>query len=133
MSWAAQYIGKPYAVGGAGPEVYDCWGLVRWVQQAHFGITVPVIEVDAHDVRACIRAFSGHGERARWVEVVSPKPGDCLLMSQNKQPTHVGVWVADNGGAVLHAVMHAGVVLSRRVHLRGMGYNVLGIYRCAQR
>jgi cell wall-associated NlpC family hydrolase len=123
MSWAAQYIGQPWVHGE-----HDCWAFFRRVQAERFGRQVPAIDVDAFDVRACVAAFTGHDERARWQEVQQPQEGDAVLMSQSRVPTHVGVWV---DGGVLHCVRGAGVVFSSLRGLKSFPYNVTGYYRAA--
>ena len=99
MSWAAQYIGQPWVHGE-----HDCWAFFRRVQAERFGRQVPAIDVDAFDVRACVAAFTGHDERARWQEVQQPQEGDAVLMSQSRVPTHVGVWVDGGVGSGMSAL-----------------------------
>lgn len=119
MSLAKQYIGQPWEAG------HDCWAFFRRVQRERFGRDVPVIDVDAFDTRACVKAFVGDDERQRWELVDQPLDGDGVLMSQSRQPTHVGVWV---DGGVLHCVRNTGVVFSTLRSLKSF-YNVLGYYR----
>lgn len=38
MQWINQYLESAYVDGGRGPDVYDCWGLVRAVRAAHMGM-----------------------------------------------------------------------------------------------
>lgn len=130
--WAVNYIGMPWVSGQEGPHAFDCWGLVRYVQQQHYARHLPSITVDADNIRAVVNEFNTNDERARWVQVDVPADGDCLLMSQSKEPTHVGIWLDVDGGGLLHAVQGAGVVFSSQSNIRLLGYNVLGAYRCLQ-
>jgi cell wall-associated NlpC family hydrolase len=132
MSWAIEYIGKEWVSGDAGPDSFDCWGLVRHVQKNIYNRDVPEISVDAMNIRAVVAAFNNHPERQNWEEVKEPKDGDCLLMSSGKEPTHVGIWIDIDGGGVLHAIQGTGVVFSKNANLKLLGYNTLGIYRCSQ-
>ena len=132
MHWAFDYLGKPWVSGEQGPQAFDCWGLVRYVQKAHYGRDLPSIVVDADNIRAVVKEFTGNDERNRWVEVPAPADGDCLLLSQSKEPTHVGIWLDVDGGGLLHAVQGAGVVFSSQSNIKLLGYNVLGAYRCSQ-
>ncbi len=131
MHWAEQYIGLPWESGQQGPDKFDCWGLVKAVQKQHFGRDLPAFKVDADNLRAVIKTFTAADERNRWVEVAVPQEGDCLLLSQGKQPTHVGIWLNIDGGGLLHCVRGAGVVFSNRTNLQLLGYNILGAYRCS--
>lgn len=122
--WAAQYIGLPWV-----SQSHDCWAFFRNIQAVHFGRDVPVILVDTEDIRACVRAFTGSAERSNWAETEHPHEGDAVLMSQHKQPTHVGVWVDVDGGGVLHCIKDSGVIFSRPHHLFQLGYAMLASYR----
>lgn len=122
--WAHEYIGQPWIAGE-----HDCWAFFRKVQAAHFGRAVPVINVNADDILACVRAFTGHDERNQWHETETPTEGDAVLMSQHLQPTHVGVWIDVDGGGVLHCIKGSGVVFSSPQNLLQLGYNLLAAYR----
>lgn len=130
--WALQYIGLRWTNGGnSREEGFDCWNLTRTVQREQFGIDVPAIDVDAYKVRDCVNAFSCHDELSNWVKVDEPREGDCILMSQSKLPTHIGVWVDVQGGGILHSVQGSGVVFTSESHIHSMKYNILGCYRHA--
>lgn len=117
-------IGRPYTLGAAGPDAFDCWGLVRHYYAAMRGVQLPV--VDAERTLAIARAFAGNAERDNWVEVWHPAEGDAVLMGQARRPHHVGLWL---GGGVLHAVEGAGVIYTTAPMLRHGGWNVIGYYR----
>ena len=38
----ADIVGKPYKIGGRGPNAFDCWGLVRYVYKELLNIELPV-------------------------------------------------------------------------------------------
>lgn len=124
MHWAMQYLNQPWVA-----HDNDCWAFFCRVQRERFGRIVPDIEVDAANVMACVRAFTGHGERQNWIETQTPAEGDAVLLSQGRQPTHVGLWVDVDGGGVLHCVQGAGVIFSRPQNLLLIGYNMLASYR----
>ena len=100
-------IGLPWVAGARGPESYDCWGLFLAVQRDHFGRELPEIPVDALDLRAVLEAFIAHPERQRWQPVPQP----------------------EEGGGVLHAVRHAGVVFQTLAALDAHGWRIEGCYR----
>lgn len=133
MHWAAKYLGKPWQSGCNGPETFDCWGFVRYVQLMHYGRTLPEISIDADNIRAVVNEFTSNHERNMWQKVDNPKDGDCLLLSQSKEPTHVGIWIDADGGGLLHCVKGAGVVFTVPSNIKNMGYNILGAYTCKPR
>lgn len=132
MHWAMDYLGKPWVNGAQGPDAFDCWGLVRYVQKLHYGRALSAIHVDADNVRAVVKEFTENNERSRWHGVDIPQDGDCLLLSQSKEPTHIGIWINVDGGGLLHAVKGAGVVFTTPANIKNMGYHVLGVYTCLQ-
>lgn len=119
-AWAAGYIGLPWQAGAAGPNAWDCWGLFRAVQAAHFGRAVPEIPVADHDDPDLLAGlFLRHPERDRWARVERPAPGDAVIVHR---PLHVGVWLPADGGGVLHAVRGAGVIYTRDAAWRVSGF-----------
>ena len=122
--WAELYIGDSWVAGE-----HDCWGFVRRVYSEQFSIDVPVVDVDSHDLRAGIRAFDGHPERARWQETAVMRDGDAVLMGQGQRAHHVGIWCDVDGGGVVHAIVGAGVVFQSRTALELAGWHILAAYR----
>jgi cell wall-associated NlpC family hydrolase len=128
--WAAAYIGTPWSATGEGPESYHCWAFVRHVQAVRFGRTLPAIP-NPEDLLAQARVFRAHPERARWRRVERPEEGDCVLLRRARYPVHVGVWIAIDGGGVLHCSQDSGVVFQRPPALGLNGWIIEGVYRFA--
>jgi cell wall-associated NlpC family hydrolase len=119
------YLGKPWENGASGPDSFDCWGLVRSVYLDH-GITLPVVDVDAHRSLNVRHAFNA--DLVKWNRLEHAENLCAVLMSKGKQPDHVGVWLHTEGGGVLHSIQGAGVVYNGIRSLGMMGYKVLGFY-----
>jgi hypothetical protein len=116
--FAVQYIGREWVNGAQGPDSFDCWGFVRWIQREHFGRELPTVDIDAMNTLAVVRAFSRHAEHDNWTKVATPSEGDCVEMGNITHPFHVGVWFDVDGGGVLHCVQGAGVVFSSLAAIR---------------
>lgn len=129
MHWAVAYLGKPWVGGGRGPLAYDCWGLARAVQSAHYGRELPAIEPANYGLKACALTMRDHPERARWEVVDTPADGDLVLMAHARHLSHVGVWLDVDGGGVLHALQGAGVVFARLSALRDTGWGRIEFLR----
>ncbi|MPS48554.1 NlpC/P60 family protein [Methylobacillus sp.] len=129
MHWAGQYVGTPWVKGGQGPNGYDCWGFVRFVQQKHFDRALSHIDADADSYREVITAIEQTEERHSWVQVQKPAEGDCVLMAHAKYPSHVGVWLDVDGGGVLHCVRGEGVVFSSMSALKLAGWGKVEFYQ----
>lgn len=112
-SWAAEYIGLPYAERGRTRAGLDCWGLLRLVTAERFGIVLPAFDglgyrdFGADDsllarARALAAYMAEHmqpwdrlpvksDERATWMAL---REGDAIHLKTAGQPIHCGVVVA---------------------------------------
>jgi len=122
--WAINYIGEPWIAGE-----HDCYAFARRVWREQFGMEVPLVDFDATSALACQRALAKQPERANWQPVETPREGDAVLISKGKRPSHVGVWISANGGAVLHCAQGVGVICQGLASLNTSGWHVLGYYR----
>lgn len=109
-NWTSAYVGKPWASGHYGPHSYDCWGLVHSVYLTRLGVDLPhypgLEEVQRHGVRAIM---ADPVVASQWVPL--DKPEDlCLVVMGQRVVDHVGVYVAADGGRVLHSGSAFGVV-----------------------
>jgi cell wall-associated NlpC family hydrolase len=85
---AALQLGAPYRFGGAGPEAFDCSGLVLF-SHARFGIDVP-------------RTAAAQRAAAQPVPLEELRVGDLLFFRMRGDDVdHVGIY--DGAGFFLHA------------------------------
>lgn len=120
MSEFSRYIGAPWEAGAQGPSAFDCMSFAATIQRKHFGINMPLITVPDYDDHARLaEIMNAHGERENWQKVASPKHGDMVLVHR---PMHYGVWIAVDGGGVLHCVRGAGVVFTRGASWTASGF-----------
>ena len=82
MDWACDYIGLPWRSGGTDKSGFDCWGLVKYIQQYHFNRTLPDIPTYANNLITVTKTFKQHPERRRWQLVDTPVEGDAVLLRQ---------------------------------------------------
>src|SRR5512144_1436743 len=107
--WATAYIGWPYERGAQGPELWDCWSFFRRVQGERFGREIPLLATRP-SWREIAQAFPAWSGQYGWHPVAKPRDGDAVFLARLRDPTHVGIWVADlkatlhccEGGSVLH-------------------------------
>ncbi|WP_039758437.1 NlpC/P60 family protein [Bartonella queenslandensis] len=135
LHWALPYIGLPWQAGAKGPDSFDCWGLLIWVQKHHFARDLPDIPVFDDDVKKIALTFRNHPERKRWRRVNRPKQGDAVLMRQSRHPIHVGLWVSisPTEQGVLHCIKGSGVVFQNTASLKLSGWQIEGFYRLARK
>ena len=121
MSEFSRYIGIPYERGAQGPDRYDCAGLVRQIQQAHFGVPMPeVVAPDYDDGMAMVGLIKMQAEAQGWEPVSgASQHGDIVVI---RRPYHVGVWLDIDGGGVLHAITGACVIWTPDASWRASGF-----------
>lgn len=127
-----QYIGLPWESGAQGPEAFDCWSFFRAIQRLHFKRDLPVISVDANNIRTVISAFQETSEYSSWEQVErfdQLENGDAVLMSQSRFPSHVGAWIDVDGGGVIHCVHGSGVIFSTPTTLTRDGWSNIKLYK----
>lgn len=96
-------IGRPWRLGGRGPDAFDCWGLVL-VLAERSGRAVPPDWCSRDMSRAQQRALMVDESRARTVRLAEPLEG---AIAYSERAAHAGFVLH---GRVIHAMRGAGVV-----------------------
>lgn len=96
-------VGMPYVWGAAGPNAFDCSGLVYWAYAKNAGYTMP-------------RTAKAIGMYSTPISYNELEPGDVLWID-----THIAVYVG--GGKVVHAFNpRVGVVVDNLSYFTSNGY-----------
>jgi cell wall-associated NlpC family hydrolase len=112
IHWAAKYIGIPYKPCARGPEEVDCWGLVYLVYKTEFGIELPLYPgVSMLKPVEAMRTIS-MALQTEWIELQKPFDGCVVTMSQAKEMHHIGLYVEEQGGMVLHTMNNLSTIAS---------------------
>jgi hypothetical protein len=90
--WQNKYVGIPYKDNGRDLEGMDCWGLVRYVYNKEFNISLPSLAEDySGEDRKRIEDLVAQ-YREGWEEsTATPKSGDLVLFRMMGADSHVGV------------------------------------------
>lgn len=122
------YIGLDYTEGSFGPPEagFNCWGLLHYIQQHHFGVVMPKVPIG--DAQACLAEFESRITRHVWERINVPEHGCGALLRGGLHP-HVGVYLNADGGVILHALEGVGVVASSVHELSGLGFGRTKYYR----
>lgn len=106
--WAVKYIGKPWGLGARGPDAFDCWGLVWWIQRYEFGRDIPSFPIPDPSVVGVVdpdwaNKVAGVKHQLRdWVQVSEPNhDGDVVLMNGGH---HAGIFLRQDSGMILHTM-----------------------------
>ena len=120
-----QYLGLPWIEGQR-----DCWLFFREIQAKHYGRIVPIVDVDVMDIRDVIHKVDAE-KKAHWEQIGKPEDGCAVLMSRNRYPVHIGMWLDIDGGKVLHCAQCMGVVFQNRQALKFDGWTGITYWRFA--
>ena len=102
---AMQYVGRPYVSGAAGPDAFDCSGLVQYVY-AQMGISLP-------------RTAQAQGSAGTLVSAAEAQPGDIVYFGH-----HVGIYAGD--GKMIDAGTESTGVVYRDIYETPIGYVRVG-------
>lgn len=104
LKWILQYSGKPFRYKAFGPGTFDCWGLV-WHIYYHLGIDLPrFIEMPGKTVPQLVKACEAVLEEGHFETLEKPIHGCIVGMGKVGKGVlhHAGVYLAADGGAVIH-------------------------------
>ena len=87
MDFALSQVGKPYQWGGAGPDSYDCSGLVM-VSWERSGVSFPHSAQDQYNL-------------TQRVSIAALVPGDLVFFGTPTDVYHVGMYLG--GGKMVDA------------------------------
>lgn len=96
--WAYPLIGKPYKAGAAGPDEFDCIGLVRYYFKERHGLDLPDYHLASN---LSLLAFT---RATGWVRQTGSPQDDDVLLLEKLERRHVGIVVSTAEGlGLLHS------------------------------
>jgi hypothetical protein len=117
------HIGTPYSLGGRAAGTVDCYGSARYLQRELFGRAMPDFAMPGSAGRSAIAAaISVHPERQQWREVDAPTDGALVTMARNLCGYHIGTWLEEDDGVIIHAIEDCGVVADTLQTLEAIGW-----------
>ena len=115
--------------GACGPDAFNCWGLVRHVLKERRGLDlVPYNDVTESNLGLVMRTATREAA-ARWERIDNPTHFCVVAMSRGVHVEHVGLWIDEAGGGVLHSYEAAGVVFQSMLSIRGTGFQNFSFYQ----
>lgn len=126
--FANAYIGRPYEKAGL-----HCWELVRRCQAEAFGRDLPAVLEAPDTARELARLMARRDAYSGWHSVETPQHGAVVFMTRAgygpaRSATHSGVYLALDGGGVLHTDEPHGVVFETFAELRAKNWSGFGSY-----
>ena len=106
-------IGKQFQSGGRGPNVYDCYGLVREVYHRH-GIDLPDYSIAADACQQIEGQIEEEKTSGKWIQIDEPEiPCLVLLRCHVDFVQHLGVYVGAGKFLHIREEKEKGVVVNR--------------------
>jgi cell wall-associated NlpC family hydrolase len=115
----AAFVGIRYKDDGRDMTGFNCWGLLHYVQRKFYNRDLPMVSV--HGGFDLSDMHSGCLSDGTYRQVSEAIDGDCVLLRGGENP-HVGVYLSNDGGGVLHSVAGMGVIWTPIHQLNGFGY-----------
>lgn len=121
MDWKDKYMVTPWV--DQGREVgkgLDCWGLVVAIYLEKMGVELnpyPTMSLASHP-RAVAKLIRDEGGRSAkgengWTKTDTPKDFDLVLLFRGTRSVHVGVYLEQDGGIIMHSYQGGNTVLQR--------------------
>lgn len=133
MDWVRKYLGTPWELGAVGPAKFDCWGLLRDVYRLQLGIDLPAHQIELDSIGSAYGEFvKATNSGTLWAETQQPRHLDAVALGVGRKVHHVGVFLAVDGGLVLHCAKPVTVATPLN-RLPLLGYRLIKFYRHADR
>lgn len=129
MHWAAEYVGKAHQHGGRGPEVFDCWGLLKWIYMHRYGIALPDLPGISSKQAIAISKQINKSVEEEWFPVEKPFDGCAVALAQVRSYHHVGIWIDADGGKVLHCYDDQRVIVDTVKQLQLKGFRKVDFFK----
>lgn len=130
ISFCSSLIGKPWVSGAAGPDAFDCWGLLQHVFKIRRCVKLDPFEGLEQTGPAGVRHKTKEEETSgRWALIIYPVHFCVVAMSRGRHIEHVGLWLDEAGGGILHSYKGAGVVFQSMVTIRNSGIQNFTFYQ----
>lgn len=126
---ALNHIGDIWKAYGRGPHEFDCYGLHWYINKEYNNRMLPKeLEVDMGSTDRESR-YIEDGLKQKWIETENPKTFDLVAMSKKRAIHHVGCFLDNDGGKVIHALDKLNVIVSTFSHLRKLGISTIKFYK----
>lgn len=126
--FAGGLIGRAYEPAGL-----HCWELVRQCQAVVFGRALPPVLVAPERRRELVEMMGLRHAYPGWRQIETPADGAVVFMTRHghevaKAACHAGVFLALDGGGVLHTDAPHGVVFDSVPELQARNWTDLSFY-----
>lgn len=125
MNWLIEMIGLPWEAGGRGPKSYDCWGLLRKIYADQLGVDLPSFSGVSPD---SLRGTKLLEKKDGWERLESPRDFSAVALSTRSKIHHVGVWIKEEGGLIIHCHKNSGLIVQSPSEMAATGWKRIEYY-----
>ena len=127
IHWSTKLLGLPWVPGGRTEKEMDCWGLLMRVYKEQLGISLPEHKnIDATRVLEYSGAIRKGMED--WELLEKPEHLCGVALSRSKKIHHVGVYLENDGGLILHCHEESGVIIQTPREMAKLGWRKIEYY-----
>lgn len=128
--WTEEYVGLPWSKAGNGPTEYNCWNLVRKIKQEQQNIHLPEHNaITGEDFERYALKITRESGSEKWKRLQSPEAFCLVGMSlSQKFLHHVGLYLPEDGGVVLHCHESSGCIIEDVQSLKMKGWRRIEYY-----
>ncbi|SEM68696.1 hypothetical protein SAMN04515666_11915 [Bosea lupini] len=128
VDFVNRMIGRPYE-----PTRLHCWELTRQCQHEVFGRELPIVLAAPQSKRELIGMMAERDRHDDWCEVAGPAHGAVVFIGREslgrvRAAIHAGVFLALDGGGVLHTDDPHGVAFESLAVLAARGWAAPSYY-----
>lgn len=126
-------IGTPWILNAKGPDAFDCYHMVIYVQRYLYGRNIPEIIAPANASYKWLATTFAHYQQTpefqSWMVVdrKDAREGAIVLMGSTLRPSHIGVWFPKQL-SILHCDKPDGVMFQDLNTLKMQGWHRLTFY-----
>jgi hypothetical protein len=129
ISFCLSVIGKPWVSGACGPDAFDCWGLIKYIYLIQRGILLcPFAGVKESGLLGMMKTAQAEA-MTHWRELAKPEHFACVGMGRGRRVEHVGLWLDEGNGGILHTQEGVGVTFQSMAAIRQSGMQHFTFYQ----
>lgn len=124
-TWTTPLLGTPWKSGARGPESFDCWGILCHVYETQKGVKLPTF---ADVLPKTGEAMELMNAKTGWNQLKEPEHLCAVALGRVSLTHHVGIYLEDDGGLILHCHETSGVIIQSPHEMRLEGWNSIKYY-----
>lgn len=120
-----KHLGRPWSAHG-----FDCWECVRAIYFDAYGITLAQFQIETPgDHHETMTAIDEQKKTGKWEMLGYPEDGCFVAIGKREWPHHIGIYLAIDGGKIVHCLENIGCVVDSVSSLKISGWGFMQFYK----